>query len=85
MTEDQKALRYRMIKSIAERNKKMKEVKRRSKNVIQNMPKPKKKKDEYAQFYSNDNVNHWTDASKYAKQYYGETLHETTKWDNEWD
>ena len=85
MTEDQKALRYHQIKTIAERQKKMKAVKARSKNVILNTPKPKKKKDEYAQFYNNDNVNHWTDASKYAKQYYGETLHETTKWDNEWD
>ena len=28
---------------------------------------------------------HWTDASKYAEQYYGETLHYTTKFDNDWD
>jgi len=28
---------------------------------------------------------HWTDASKYAKQYYGETFYETTRHDNDWD
>ena len=27
---------------------------------------------------------HWTDASKYAKQYYGETYHETTRHDSDW-
>lgn len=27
---------------------------------------------------------HWTDASKYAKQYYGETFHETTRHDTDW-
>ena len=31
-----------------------------------------------------DNVNHYTDASKYAKTYYGETLHETTRHDADW-
>ena len=28
---------------------------------------------------------HWTDASKYAKKYYGETFYETTRYDNDWD
>ena len=28
---------------------------------------------------------HWTDASKYAKQYYGDTFYETTRYDNDWD
>jgi len=28
---------------------------------------------------------HYTDASKYAKQYYGEVYHETTRFDNDWD
>ena len=27
----------------------------------------------------------YTDASKYAKQYYGEVYHETTRFDNDWD
>ena len=28
---------------------------------------------------------HYTDASKYAKQYYGDVYHETTRFDNDWD
>jgi len=28
---------------------------------------------------------HWTDASKYAEQYYGETYRATTGLDNDWD
>lgn len=32
----------------------------------------------------NDNIYAYTDASKYAKQYYGETLYETTRYDNDW-
>ena len=31
------------------------------------------------------NINHWTDASKYADEYYGETMRETTRFDNEWN
>ena len=32
-----------------------------------------------------ENYNHWTDAPKYAKEFYGEVYHETTKFDNEWN
>lgn len=32
-----------------------------------------------------ENYNHWTDAPKYAKEYYGDVYHETTKFDNEWN
>lgn len=31
------------------------------------------------------NVNHWTDASKYAEEYYGDTMRATTRFDNDWD
>tara|TARA_A100001011_G_scaffold399413_1_gene507941 strand:- start:2995 stop:3261 length:267 start_codon:yes stop_codon:yes gene_type:complete len=27
---------------------------------------------------------HWTDASKYAEKYYGETMRATTQYDNDW-
>lgn len=27
----------------------------------------------------------WTDASKYADEYYGETFRQTTRFDNDWD
>lgn len=32
----------------------------------------------------NDSETHWSDGSKYAKKYYGNTLFETTRFDNEW-
>ena len=32
-----------------------------------------------------DNWNHWTDASSYANEYYGETMRNTTRYDNDWD
>ena len=32
-----------------------------------------------------ENHNAWTDASKYAEQYYGETMRETTRFDNDWN
>jgi hypothetical protein len=32
-----------------------------------------------------ENHNHWTDAPKYAKQYYGDVYRDTTKFDNEWN
>lgn len=28
---------------------------------------------------------HYTDASKYAKEHYGEVYHQTTRFDNDWD
>jgi len=36
--------------------------------------------------YADDtNINHWTDASKYANEYYGDTMRATTRFDNDWD
>jgi len=32
-----------------------------------------------------DDERHWTDAPKYAKEYYGEVYRETTRFDNDWD
>lgn len=32
-----------------------------------------------------ENHNHWTDASKYASEYYGGVAFETTRFDNDWN
>ncbi len=32
-----------------------------------------------------NNINHYTDASQYAEQYYGERMRQTTGLDNDWD
>ena len=36
-------------------------------------------------YYNQENINHWTDASKYAEEHYGDVYRETTRYDNEWD
>jgi|TARA_B100001094_G_C17985283_1_gene697336 hypothetical protein len=36
-------------------------------------------------FYNQENINHWTDASKYAEEHYGDVYRQTTRYDNEWD
>lgn len=73
-----KAERLAMIKAAAEKfNKKQKRNRRVRKSETSFMDK-----------YSNldgENIHHYTDASKYAKEYYGETMFETTRFDNDWD
>lgn len=33
----------------------------------------------------NDNIYHYTDDSKYADEYYGDSYRNTTRYDNDWD
>lgn len=73
--------RIALIRKIAQRKKKLERVKTQTRSISKNLPKPERKK----QIESNDNINAYTDASKYAKQYYGEVFYETTRYDNEWD
>lgn len=74
--------RMALIKEIHERRKKMSNIKQKSKNL---MSKPKATR-EFADITiarnTDENINHYTDASKYAKEYYGDILHETTRHDN---
>ena len=40
----------------------------------------------YMDKYDNgENIHAYTDASKYAEEYYGERYRQTTQYDNEWD
>ena len=80
--------RISLIKEIAERRNKMAKIKAESKKARKVMLKARKnRKDplDYLNVKEGENPNHWTDGSKYAKEYYGETLFETTRYDNEWD
>ena len=72
-TESQKMA---LIKECAERfNKKIKRNNRVRKTETDNIEK-----------YNNiSNIYAWTDASRYAEEYYGETLRNTTRYDNDWD
>lgn len=73
--------RISLIKEIADRKKKMAKIRKKSSSVLKSVQ-PKKKD---IQIPKESNIYQWTDASKYAKEYYGETLYYTTKYDNDWD
>jgi len=85
--------RLAIIKAIAEKQKNEKARKERLATIRKNTAKvrivARKKRTaddkKLADFTGGqNNVNHYTDASKYAKTYYGETLHETTRHDTDW-
>lgn len=96
MTAAQKADRLALIKEIAEKHKAKAEFKRKQKinsmkvrrwsDVVES-PKRKAKEDAFDAEIARMDENHntWTDASKYAEKYYGETMRETTKFDNDWN
>ena len=68
ITQSQLADRRMMIQAAAERT--------RSRKV-------KPKKAQVTGFEdAGTNPNHYTDASKYAKEYYGQRYEDTTRWDN---
>lgn len=75
--------RIALIRKIALRKKKMEMVKAQTRSISKTLAKPARK--EQALPDDNKNINAYTDASKYAKQYYGETHFETTRYDNDWD
>ena len=77
--------RLALIKEIAERKKKMSKVRKQSASVISRAKPVSRKKKDLDIPKETHNIYQWTDASKYAKEYYGETLHYTTKFDNDWD
>ena len=82
--------RIALIKKIAEqkkhedaRKKRMAKVRSQSTKV---MKQAKKVKRDFMQIPAEgENMYQWTDASKYAKEYYGETYYQTTRYDNDWD
>tara|TARA_Y100000389_G_scaffold67568_1_gene63902 strand:+ start:6691 stop:6999 length:309 start_codon:yes stop_codon:yes gene_type:complete len=70
--------RMALIAEVHKRHEKLKKVKLNSKKH------PMIKRD-FAKIVIDDtdeNINHYTDASKYAKEYYGDILHQTIKYDN---
>jgi len=73
--------RMALIKKIAQRKTKLEKVKRKTRSI-----KLKKSKDlSKMPLPSESNIYHYTDASRYANEYYGETMYETTRYDNDWD
>ena len=97
MTNAQKADRLALIREIAEKRNAQAAFKSnlQSKNAaVRKAPAAKARKaevvqttDEYIRAIDkmDENYNQWTDASKYADQYYGDTMRATTRFDNDWD
>ena len=75
--------RLALIRKIALRKKKLEEVKAQTRSFSKTLAKPSRKAQTLPD--DNKNINAYTDASKYAKQYYGETYFETTRYDNDWN
>ena len=79
--------RIAYIKSIAERQARMRKLKEKARFAMrwaEEEERPRRK-NLTAQYDSGESEIHYTDASKYAKQYYGDVAYHTTKFDNDWD
>lgn len=82
--------RLALIKAVAERRKKMAAIKAKSnatrKAAVKARSSRKKSSlEEQIKKADTHNINAYTDASKYAKTYYGSIAYETTRFDNDWD
>ena len=76
--------RIALIKKIAQRRNKMAKIKVQTQKITETVnyktgPKEIEIPKEGSNMYA------WTDASKYAKEYYGDVMYETTRFDNDWD
>ena len=77
--------RMALIKEVHTRRNKIQSIKNKSKNLMTKKPSIKRDFSEInIAKNTQDNINHYTDASKYAKEYYGERLKQTTRWDKDW-
>lgn len=87
MTATQKANRLALITEIGNRRNKMAKLKKASAKQVRtvNATPVVRKTNVMKEPAYKENIYQWTDASKYAAEYYGETLHYTTKFDNDWD
>jgi len=88
LTEQQMADRLALIKQIAARKKRMAKIVAKGKLVrtyvndeLERAPRVNLTE----KYDGGESEIHYTDASKYAKEHYGEVYHETTRLDNDWD
>lgn len=95
MTAEQKAARLALIKKVAEKQKAAAAFKRKQAinaakvrrwTDVEERPRRKAKNAEFDRMINKMDENHnaWTDAPKYADQYYGDVYRNTTKYDNDW-
>lgn len=91
LTETQMAERLELIRAVAQKRDRRAAFKARMKTKSeQNVSwaklykKKKKPTQNLTEKYDGVNENHYTDASKYAKEYYGDVAYQTTRFDNDW-
>ena len=92
LTETQMADRLAMIKEVAEKRNRQASMKTRLakkasavKGWMDEVEKPAKAPTQnLTERYDGYNENHYTDATQYAKEYYGERYNQTTRFDNDW-
>ncbi len=92
LTETQLAERRATIKVVAEKQKaqqaRITAIKAKAARVVSwvdEVEKPKRKPTQnLTEKYDGQSELHWTDASKYAKEFYGERHYQTTRFDNDW-
>lgn len=92
LTETQLAERRATIKAVAEKRNAQKArvaaIKAKASRVVSwvdEVEKPKRKPTQnLTEKYDGQSELHWTDASKYAKEFYGERHYQTTRFDNDW-
>lgn len=92
LTETQMADRLAMIKEVAEKRNRQSVLKARLakkafavKGWMDEVEKPAKAPTQnLTEKYDGYNENHYTDASKYAKEHYGDRYNQTTRFDNDW-
>jgi len=92
LTETQMADRLAMIKEVAEKRNRQSVLKASLakkasavKGWMDEVEKPAKAPTQnLTEKYDGYNENHYTDASKYAKEHYGERYNQTTRFDNDW-
>lgn len=85
LTEKQMADRLALIKKIAKRRDTMSKVKTKTAKVIDYVEPRQSRKMPEIEVPRESNIYAYTDASKYAAKYYGDTMYHTTKFDNDWD
>ena len=93
MTPAQKAARLALIKDIAERKgmtkpslkSRARKSTRKASKVVRDYTKNAADRFDKEIAKLDENYNQWTDASSYAKEYYGDVAFETTRFDNDWN
>jgi len=87
LTQAQMADRLAIIKQIAERKQRMAKIVAKGKNVqnyVDEEYTAPKRVNLTKKYDGGDSDLHYTDASKYAKEYYGDVAYQTTRFDNDW-